>query len=289
VPGPSTAPRSHLLDVAGVTIHALDWGGSEPALVCLPGITANAASFHGLADELAGERRVIALDLRGRGRSAVPPDGYDIGTHVVDVTGAMASLGIPSADVLGWSLGAKVALGIGALRPEAVRRLIVVDPPLEASPQTIETLRGFWARLEGTYASVDEFLDRMRGAPLLPAWDGYVEAYLRADVREDADGVVRHRVAPWVPLRELENQGRYRTADLVAAVRAPTLILRSTLPMLRDGDAVLTREDAEWLAAHIPDATLVDVDGTTHFSIMLGRHPATMAAIRSFLASAVPA
>src|SRR3546814_6982397 len=60
----------------GLRLHYRDYPGRDadadgrPPIVCLPGLTRNARDFEALADRLAGEWRVIAVDLRGRGESA---------------------------------------------------------------------------------------------------------------------------------------------------------------------------------------------------------------------------
>ncbi len=61
----------------------------------LPGITANLHNFDGLIDAgLAPRFRVVALDLRGRGLSDKPAQGYSIPEHAADVIGVLDGLGL---------------------------------------------------------------------------------------------------------------------------------------------------------------------------------------------------
>ncbi|MBV8238323.1 MAG: alpha/beta hydrolase, partial [Sphingomonas sp.] len=60
----------------GLRLHARDYPGDAGALpvLCLPGLTRNARDYAGVAARLAGPRRVIAVDFRGRGESAYAKD-----------------------------------------------------------------------------------------------------------------------------------------------------------------------------------------------------------------------
>ena len=270
----------------GVRLHYLDWGGEGPPVLCIHGITANSHAFAPLAAVLGPAHRVVAVDLRGRGGSDKPEDGYDIGTHVEDVAALLESLELAPAAVVGWSLGAKIALGLAARRPELVERLVAIDPPVETPAESIEVLRAFWARLDRTYPSVDAFLAGTRESWAFTPWSPAVEGYLRADVEETPDGTVRHRVPRRVPDAELAAEARYPTRSFYPGIACPALVLRAPLPLVREGDQVLGEEDARELGEALAHGRVVEVDGTNHFSIVLDDASPALQAIASFLAEA---
>jgi pimeloyl-ACP methyl ester carboxylesterase len=269
-----------------IRLHYLEWPGAGPAVLCLHGITANAHAFARLAEVLIPERRVIAVDLRGRGGSDKPPDGYDIGTHVRDVAGLIEALDLDPVAVVGWSLGAKVALGLAATRPELVERVVAIDPPLETPAAIVEALRVFWTRLDRSYESVDAFLTTTRESWSYTPWSAYVERYLRADVEPSPDGGVRHCVRRDVPEAEMAAEDRYPTRSFLGAIRCPTLVLRAPLPLVREGDQVLSPADARDLVAALENGRLIEVDGTNHFSIVLNDSPEPFETIASFVGDA---
>jgi len=272
------------VDHDGVRLHALEWAGPHRVVLCLHGITANARAFSGLAADLALRHRVVAVDFRGRGESDVPSGGYDVETHVADVAAVLDALCLDRVDLVGWSLGGKVALALAATRAERVRRLVLLDPPVSTSAAARAALRGFWARLDRSYASIEEYLETARaGASRFGGWSPAVEAYLRADVRADSEGIVRHRVPRWVPERELEAEARTPTLRYAAAVEQPTLVLRSTLPLEFDGDAVLSVTDATRLVGVLHRARIEEVTGTNHFSMLLADPVPVTSAVRRFL------
>jgi pimeloyl-ACP methyl ester carboxylesterase len=270
--------------IGGVRLHYLEWPGTGPPVLCLPGITANAHAFARLAEALSPARRILAVDLRGRGQSDKPAEGYDIGTHVADLAGLLDSLQIDRAAVVGWSLGAKVALALAAVHPARVERLIAIDPPVETSPAAAAALRVFWARLDRKYESTEAFLAATRAAWPYTDWSPYVERYLRWDVEEMPDGIVRHRIPRHVPEAELAAEARYPTRSFYPDVRCPVLIMRAPLPLRREGDQVLTAEDAREMATLLADARLVEIEGANHFSILLSASPQSVEMLAEFLA-----
>lgn len=278
--GPYT---SAFADVGGLRLHYLEWPGEGTTVLCLPGITANAHAFIGVAEALSPGHRVLAIDLRGRGESDKPAHGYDVGTHAEDVAAFLAGLGITRAAIVGWSLGGRVALALAARHPRCVERVVLIDPPVETSPAAAATLRTFWERLDNTYESVETFLVRMRTSWVFTEWSPYVERYLLADVEEQPDGVVRHRIPRHVPEEELSAEARHPTRSFYHRVGSPVLILRAPRPLVREGDQVLGGEDAREMAASLPDARLVEIEGANHFSILLGKPRTSLEAITAFL------
>lgn len=112
--------RLHVRDVAP---RPTDRAPTSLPLLCLPGLTRTAEDFDVLAMALAIDpvrpRRVLAMDLRGRGLSDWDPNpaNYNVLTEARDVVAVMAKLGIARAVLIGSSRGGLVALTLPALNP----------------------------------------------------------------------------------------------------------------------------------------------------------------------------
>ncbi|MEU8437376.1 alpha/beta hydrolase [Streptomyces sp. NPDC029216] len=104
-------------------------GEGEP-LICLPGGAMRASRYLGDLGGLHAGRRLIRLDLRGTGDSAVPADEgtYRVDHQVADVEALRLHLGLERMDVLGHSAAGNLALMYAAAHPERVRRLVLVTP-----------------------------------------------------------------------------------------------------------------------------------------------------------------
>lgn len=100
--------------------------GKGPALVLLHGLFGMLDNWQTLARKWADTRRVVLVDLRNHGRSPHQSDmNYDLMAH--DVAELLEELGIDNCDLLGHSMGGKVAMQVALTFPELVDRLIVVD------------------------------------------------------------------------------------------------------------------------------------------------------------------
>ncbi|MFD4632414.1 alpha/beta fold hydrolase [Streptomyces sp. NPDC058284] len=104
-------------------------GEGEP-LLCVPGGPMRASVYLGDLGGLTAHRRLILLDLRGTGDSAVPDDPatYRCDRLVDDVEALREHLGLDRIDVLGHSAGGDVATLYAARHPKRIRNLVLVTP-----------------------------------------------------------------------------------------------------------------------------------------------------------------
>lgn len=102
--------RRDFLQANGVRLHYLDWGGSGPVVLFLPGLGWSAYYYADFAGRFADKFRVVALTRRGHGDSGCPAGGYDAGTLGEDVRQFIDALGIDKVILVGHSL-ANVELG----------------------------------------------------------------------------------------------------------------------------------------------------------------------------------
>ena len=111
-------------------LHYTEWGELDaPVVVCVHGLTQTARSFDRLAETLAADRRVICLDVVGRGRSGwlADPSGYDFPQYLADVNALVARLGVDRIDFVGTSMGGLVGMLLAAMPNTPIRKLIVND------------------------------------------------------------------------------------------------------------------------------------------------------------------
>ena len=93
----------------GLRLHYRDYAGeaSRPPILCIPGLTRNARDFEGVADRLAGDWRLICVELRGRGDSAYARDpmSYQPLTYLEDLEALISGLKLDRFILFGTSLG----------------------------------------------------------------------------------------------------------------------------------------------------------------------------------------
>ena len=119
----------------GLKLHARIYGTANAAtlpVVCLAGLTRNAADFHDLALHLARgpvPRQVIAFDYRGRGRSAYDRQwsNYDPIVEAGDVAAGLTALDIEHAAFIGTSRGGLIVFVLAAMRPSLLKAVVLND------------------------------------------------------------------------------------------------------------------------------------------------------------------
>lgn len=102
--------------------------GGTP-LVFLHGLGGTIEDWAGSLMPFAAQRRVIAIDLLGNGRTEFAPDGdYSLERMRDHALAALDALSLDAFDLLGWSLGGRIALDIAHIVPQRIRRLVLVGP-----------------------------------------------------------------------------------------------------------------------------------------------------------------
>jgi pimeloyl-ACP methyl ester carboxylesterase len=107
-----------------VTYHQL---GEGPAIVLIHGITSSSRTWYSVMEGLAEHHTVIAPDLLGHGQSAKPRGDYSLGAYASGIRDLLAILDVPSATVVGHSLGGGIAMQFAYQFPDRLDRLVLVD------------------------------------------------------------------------------------------------------------------------------------------------------------------
>lgn len=134
----------------GLRLHYRDYAGDDgakPPILCIPGLTRNARDFEGVAARLAGQWRVICVDLRGRGESgfAKDPMTYVPLTYLQDIEALLRELNLDRFVLFGTSLGGLLTMLLTAAeRPRVAGALIndVGPVPDDAGVARIRTYVG---------------------------------------------------------------------------------------------------------------------------------------------------
>jgi pimeloyl-ACP methyl ester carboxylesterase len=215
--------------VNNIQLHYLDYSGSNPPLILMPGLTANAHSFDGLINVgLSPALRVLALDLRGRGLSDKPNNGYSMADHAADVLGLMEALKLQQVVLGGHSFGGLLTLYMAARHPELVSKLVVIDAACKMHPKLLEMIKPSVDRLGKVISSWNVYLESMKKMPFFQGWwDTTIESFYRADVEIHNDGTVKPRSRPEAIIEAVDKSLNEDWAQYLAAIRQPMLLLNS--------------------------------------------------------------
>lgn len=173
------------------------WGPeSADAVVCVHGIAQHGGIFERLGRSLAeGGRQVVAVDLRGHGRSDREPP-WDAPTHVADLLETVAGLGVERATWAGHSFGGYLCAALAAAAPERAERAILLDPAFEVHPSY--ALRSAeMDRLDWSFATVDGAVNALLSSDsVVSAPRETVAAFAADDLKPGPDGRLRFSHCP---------------------------------------------------------------------------------------------
>lgn len=115
-------------------LHTHTFGPDDGlSLLALHGVTGHGRRWRVLSQQLPGVR-LIAVDLRGHGRSLWTPP-WHIEQHVADALAVLDELGLAQVAVAGHSFGGAIAVHLARLARDRVDRLVLLDPALGLDPR----------------------------------------------------------------------------------------------------------------------------------------------------------
>jgi 3-oxoadipate enol-lactonase len=226
-------------------------------------------TWHRVMPGLAGRRRVIAVDLRNHGRSERVPGPFGIADLADQVAAMMDALGIPAADVVGYSMGGMAAQELARRHPGKVRRLVLAA----TAARPIRHPR--W--ISGPAFVVGRALARLD--PLLFPRIGY--AYLRRT------GTVppEHAAWLWQELVDRDVDLYYEAAFAIRRFDASEWVGRlgkEVLCIIPGADQLIPPSRQRQTAELIPGARVVEIPGARHEAVLTHDGEFT-AAVEEFL------
>lgn len=214
-------------------------GANAPWLVLSNALGTDVSLWSPQIGAFARHFRVLRYDMRGHGRSSVPPGPYSIEQLSGDVVALMDALSIERAHICGISLGGVTAMAMAARHGERIGRLVDVSAlPRNLSPRQAWVERMDEARRGGMPTLASASVERWLSAAFR-AREPLIAESIRDVVRHtDAEGYVASCAA--VANTDLSQE--------VERIAAPTLIVSGTR------DAGFPVDEGRALAARIPGA-----------------------------------
>jgi 3-oxoadipate enol-lactonase len=215
---------------------------AAPALVLLEGLGGDIPGWRRNIPHLASRYRVVAFDFRGNGRSDKPDVPMTMDKFVEDTVALADRLGLPAAHYYGQSFGGMVAMELALGHPGRVRSLVLAATHAGAARSTPVGPTG-----------------------RVPKDKPYLALYSPAFATEHPDHVAediligsQNPQPPHAGKRQWDAMQAWDAWDRIGAIRCPALVLHGT------DDRLVSAENARRLAAAIPRAKLVLLDGAGH-------------------------
>lgn len=254
-------PQEHPLRVPGRTVFVGDeeflvrqMGPEDddvPILLVHGLAGASLTEWYQVGPKLAVDRRVVMIDHRGHGLSAIGDTRFEVADDADDIAGVLDELDVGRVDVVGYSMGGAIAQSLARRHPGRVRKLVLIA--------TFATHSGGyrWARRIG--ALLARAWERLTGFGTPEVRSGYLIA--RRAIRPEHARWIWHETQR----RNVESGAqatfallRFDSRDWVGKLGLPTLVVVPT------SDLLVPPRWQYQLAAAIPGAKLVEVSGAGH-------------------------
>ncbi|MDO8322248.1 MAG: alpha/beta hydrolase [Phenylobacterium sp.] len=278
----------------GLTLFARDYapadGPARTPVVCLHGLTRNSRDFEVVAPRIAASgRRVLALDVRGRGRSAwdANPLNYNPAVYAGDVIGLLEQSGISRAHFVGTSMGGLITLTLSAMRPDLIAGVVLNDVGPEVGAAGLARIAGYvgGAPQVASWADAAAYAKAVNGEALPGLTDVDWDRFARRVFRETDKGLALDydpaisdvfKVAPTAaPAAAAPDLWPLFTA---MATGRPLLLVRGA-----DSD-ILEDAVADRMGALLPHMVRVDIAGVGHAPTL--EEPQAQAALDTYFAAA---
>lgn len=199
-------------------------GATTPDILLMHGVTASHRAFDLLVPQLGGAR-IIAPDLRGRGRSSGVAGVSSMKEHAADMVAVLDALDSERALVIGHSMGAFAALVLADNRPDRVSNLVLIDgglpldvaEGLDADAVMQQILGPTAERLAMKFESPEDYIEFWRAHPGLgPYWTDFLDEYFHYDLEGEPG---KYHAATRYDVARDDTYDLYTGTDVTAALK----------------------------------------------------------------------
>jgi pimeloyl-ACP methyl ester carboxylesterase len=252
LPGPRWSAGELDVRVDGLRLHVLDARRRDPAgrdrrtLVMLHGMSSHGDAWRPVIAAMTAADRAVCPDLRGHGQSDWTTAGYRLADYAHDVMGILDALGIGKIDLIGQSIGARVAMVLAARLGTRLRTMTLLDTGPEVSRSAAEKARTVFlsSKTQTAFSDEDELKAFLRKEQ--PEWaDESIEVRAARLYRRNWAGKLVNRGDPdvgWL----LGRAGLQERADMWQGLRvtpASVCIIRGQRSFLLDDELAARMRD----------------------------------------------
>jgi pimeloyl-ACP methyl ester carboxylesterase len=285
----STFSEIRYTSTDGLALYARDYAShSGPArlpVICIHGLTRNSGDFDELAPWIASQgRRVIAVDVRGRGKSARDPNPahYQPLVYADDIVKLAHDLGIARAVFIGTSMGGIITMTLALRKSRLISAAILNDVGPILSEKGLARIAGYAGKTAqpASWTEATEYIKNINQSAFpdntMEEWDKWAQRAFA----ENPQGQLVMRYDP--NIAQPIQSGKQKSQSLMSkyafrrlARKRPTLLVRGALSDLVEA------EQASYMQKAAPTMLYAEVPNVGHAPMLT--EPPAREAIRTFL------
>lgn len=284
--------KSDFVNVNGINLHYLDWGGAGDVLLFLAGMGGNAHIFDDLAPRFTDKFRAMALTRRGHGESDHPDTGYDIDTLTEDLRQFLDRLGLKKVILAGHSMASVELSHFSALYPKRVLKLIFLDAAYDRSSASSKNMqeKSPWRNIQPPGLDVDYYTEKDYFAAMKRAypsdaviWNEAMEQQSLHEIIKTPEGKIVDRMSDTISKSITNTLTSYVPED--SKIMAPTLSFFAmskgiysisddwmteeqkarVMEHFETREKNWTRENIEQFRQNVPHAKIVEIPQGHHY------------------------
>lgn len=270
--------RRTSVPVRGGDLTVGSWGPEDgPAVLAVHGVTSSHLTWPLVASYLPNVR-LIAPDLRGRGRSNELPGPWGMPQHAEDLAAVLDAFGVDSAVVVGHSMGAFASVVLANLSPKKVRALVLVDgglplptPPGISDDELTRAILGPAAdRLAMTFESQSAYRDFWRNHPAFANdWNELIEDYIAYDLVGTEPNLRPASSFDAVAADSIELRGGESLLKALDELAHPATLITAPRGLMNEVPPLYPAEALAPWRAKLPQLQMLAAHSVNHYTIVM--------------------
>lgn len=237
-----------------------------PLVIMVHGLSSHMHAFDFFLEKLATpDRQVVLIDLRGRGRSEVTPNGtYGLESHCRDVLEVATLLGAQRFSLVGWSIGALIGIVAANLAPHRIRHLVLVDHAGKMDAEAVAAVVRGLDRLDVVVPKPSDYVEIIRANGGITPWSDFWERYYRYELGPYGSDY-KATTSKSACMEDLKSAERDDWPLLWRGITMPTLLIRCQTSL--QGGFIVPESVRDELQKVVPDICTLEL-ACDHDSVM---------------------
>ncbi len=251
--------KSDFVNVNGIKLHYLDWGGTGDVLLFLAGMGCNAHIFDDFAPRFTDKFHVMALTRRGHGESDHPETGYDVDTLTEDLCQFLDALAIEKVILAGHSMANIELSHFSALYPHRVLKLIFLEAAYDRTLASYKDMiqNSPWKNIQPPGLDVDYYSPEEHFTAMKRAYPSFALIWTEAmaqqslhEITTTPDGKVVDRMSDEISKALMDTLTSYVLED--SKIKVPALAFFALSKGINSiSDEWMTDEQREEIRHHV--------------------------------------
>lgn len=262
-------------------IHVTEYEGVKGPIITVHGLTGNHHNMRYYAENLAGEYKVLSVDLRGRGNSDETNVNTSICNHSRDILDLIKKLSYKEVILVGHSMGAYIS-ALVASESDLVKKVVLLDGTAKVGKRHDEIVKPSLGRLSKKYESKENYINEVKNiyCNLGIDWDEKLETTVEYEVFKNGE----HWENKSNETRVLEDWNSFKSfnpKEVMSQIDCPVLLVIAD-GKIGNKEPLFLLDEYEETLNYTRDITVFNTN-SNHYTMVFEKRPEINYAVQNFL------